>query len=1082
MSQRFIESPDFPVDAVNKASAEEKRGGGRPDYWEMVFWWTRKPLASARAVVAGAALPSNINNIDPMRFKTWLRLDASKTPHRLNPEIPRELQGLLKEKKLLDPFAGFGSIPLEAVRLGIGEVVAVELLPVAYIFLKATLEIPKWSTEKGIANELVKDVERWGKWIAEELRKDPDIRELYDEDVAVYIGTWEVQCPICKRYTPLVGNWWLARAKKNNKAYTRLAWMKPVVDQNEARIEVVDLNRIHGATTNAKVATSEKSIGGAKIESYTIRIAGKEYSVPEPNVIAEAEYARCLLCNNVMLDEEAIAELKRRVEAELAKTTRIPVRFSDTFYRQLFTKGVNKSLDELKERAKKGVVDLDQDVRMYTQLKVSRNISSVKEVFSKVLKELSEQYPVFYPKKALRDWNRKLEEYLNGLITLEELKTASARPRLLVKVKVVNKQLVFEPATREDDEKLWKALEKLRAIWGDPDIPKEPIAPYGNRYIFPILYGFDKWYKLFNPRQLLTLVKIVKLVREAGKSVEKEKLGQGWSKEDAYKYAEAVTTYLAIALIKYANYNSTNNVWNLSLIMAHTLSMRGIAMMWNWYEQRPDISWTGSWIRNIGAINDGLKYLLSAVSGSSSRVRVLLDDATSSSKLRDEKYDLIVTDPPYRDDVPYAELSDFYYVWLKRALSDVSKESDFLKLAPRFYMDAFFVCRENEVNCREIEVQWKEFSTKEVSYEEGRARSFGLGSALDHYRYLMASAFNTMNRLLKDDGLLITYFAHTDPEAWAELIEAGWKHGGFTVTAGFPVATESAQSVIKQGKLSLDTSIVVVWRKGAREGPEASMDSVVKEMFSEGVEWSKKVYGKLYGRDLFFSVFTRMLSVATRYGKLYDSKGEVDARRLVEEYVTPLTVKALVTAISGEREGEVILDKAALFYLITKLLYATSGVQVKSKTLTPGDIVLLSLATGLDGKELLVNKILVKTRNKDEYRFMEPLPRGLEPLDSDRKGFIEFLESRGLDPVTLSVNKEEEKEGRRMVSVDVLHLMEYAVTTDKPQELIKTLKKKYPELYESAVKLARLLVNALPKDPESIMCNKLFLYLDRGEA
>ena len=1071
MSQRFIESPDFPLDAVNEASAEEKLGGGRPDYWEMIFWWTRKPLASARSVVAGAALPSNI---DPMRFKTWLRLNASKTPHRLNPEIPRELQGLLKEKKLLDPFAGFGSIPLEAVRLGIGEVVAVELLPVAYIFLKATLEIPKWSTEKGIANELVKDVERWGKWIAEELRKDPDIRELYDEDVAVYIGTWEVRCPICKRYTPLVGNWWLARVKKNNKAYTRIAWMKPVVDQNEAHIEVVDLNRIHGVTTNAEVATSEKSIGGAKIESYTIRIAGKEYSVPEPNVIAEAEYARCLLCNNVMLDEEAIAELKRRVEAELAKTTRIPVSFSDTFYRQLFTKGVNKSLDELKERAKKGVVD--QDVRMYTLLKESRTISSAKEVFSKVLKELSEQYPVFYPKKALRDWNRKLEEYLNGLITLEELKTASARPRLLVKVKVVNKQLVFEPATREDNEKLWKALEKLRAIWGDPDIPKEPIAPYGSRYIFPILYGFDKWYKLFNPRQLLTLVKIVKLIREAGKRVEKEKLDQGWSKEDARKYAEAVTTYLAIVLSKHVDWNSMMSGWQLSyLIAAHTLAMRGIAMVWNWGEYSPYSSYRGTLSAMLNTIINSLEYLHLNLLKSVGNAKVILDDATELSKLEGEKFDVIVTDPPYRDDVPYAELSDFYYVWLKRALSDVVKEeSGLLKLAPRFYMDAFFV------NGREIEVQWKEFSTKEVSYEESRARSFGLGSALDHYRYLMASAFNTMNWLLKDDGLLITYFAHTDPEAWAELIEAGWKHGEFTVTAGFPVATESAQSVIKQGKLSLDTSIVVVWRKGAREGPEASMDSVVKEMFSEGVEWSKKVYGKLYGRDLFFSVFTRMLSVATRYGKLYDSKGEVDARRLVEEYVTPLTVKALVTAISGEREGEVILDKASLFYLITKLLYATSGVQVKSKILTPGDIVLLFLATGLDSKELLVNKILVKTRNKDEYRFMEPLPQGLEPLYSDRKGFIEFLESRGLDPVTLSVNKEEEKEGRRMASVDVLHLMEYAVTTDKPQELIKTLKKKYPELYESAVKLMTLLIKALPKDPESIVCNNLFLYLDRG--
>jgi adenine-specific DNA methylase len=64
-----------------------------------------------------------------------------------------------------------------------------------------------------------------------------------------------------------------------------------------------------------------------------------------------------------------------------------------------------------------------------------------------------------------------------------------------------------------------------------------------------------------------------------------------------------------------------------------------------------------------------------------------------------------------------------------------------------------------------------------------------------------------------------------------------------------------------------------------------------------------------------------------------------------------------------------------------------------------------------------------------------------------------------------------------MVSVDVLHLMEYAVTTDKPQELIKTLKKTYPELYESAVKLAKFLVKALPKDPESTVCNKIFLYM-----
>lgn len=86
---------------------------------------------------------------------------------------------------MLDPFAGFGSIPLEGLRLGL-DVTAVELLPTTYIFLKAVLEYPK-----KFGKSLVKDVERWGEWITEQLKNDPEIRELYDDDVAVYIGTWK---------------------------------------------------------------------------------------------------------------------------------------------------------------------------------------------------------------------------------------------------------------------------------------------------------------------------------------------------------------------------------------------------------------------------------------------------------------------------------------------------------------------------------------------------------------------------------------------------------------------------------------------------------------------------------------------------------------------------------------------------------------------------------------------------------------------------------------------------------------------------------------------------------------------------
>ena len=201
---RFIESPLFPINEINEFSAREKQGGGRPPYWEMIFWWTRKPLIGARAIIAGSLLPADYNLRE---FKHIIRiLSDIKSPHRENPHVFPQIKEYFSRIKLLDPFAGFGSIPLEGIRLGLGEVVAIELLPTAYIFLKAILEYPK-----NFGNKLIKDVEYWGKWVIDRLREDSDIKELYDEDIAVYIGSWEIKCPHCGKYTPLIGNWWLAR-------------------------------------------------------------------------------------------------------------------------------------------------------------------------------------------------------------------------------------------------------------------------------------------------------------------------------------------------------------------------------------------------------------------------------------------------------------------------------------------------------------------------------------------------------------------------------------------------------------------------------------------------------------------------------------------------------------------------------------------------------------------------------------------------------------------------------------------------------------------------------------------------------
>jgi putative DNA methylase len=120
LGRRFIESVRFPFREVSEASGVEK-GPGRPPYWEMVFWWTRKPLISARAVIAGCLLPEDTNPANFLRSVGIVvkkrRADGrpvfEKSPHRVKPKL--RFDGV----RLLDPFACFGSIPLEGLRLGL---------------------------------------------------------------------------------------------------------------------------------------------------------------------------------------------------------------------------------------------------------------------------------------------------------------------------------------------------------------------------------------------------------------------------------------------------------------------------------------------------------------------------------------------------------------------------------------------------------------------------------------------------------------------------------------------------------------------------------------------------------------------------------------------------------------------------------------------------------------------------------------------------------------------------------------------------------------------------------------------------
>jgi len=966
----FIESYKFPWGEVSEASAVEK-GPGRPPHWEMVFWWTRKPLISARAIIAGCLLPEDIS---PRAFLRGIGIGGKSKAAHNNPPLYR-----FDEVELLDPFAGFGSIPLEAMRLGL-KATAVELLPTAYVFLKAVLEYPA-----KYGRRLVEDVERWGEWVTERLREDPLIRQLYDDDVAVYIGSWEVKCPNCGRWTPLVGNWWLARVK-GEKGYEKLAWMEPFMEGDEVKIRVVDLNRELG----------NNAVKNATVSGLKVLIASKEFRVPESNIEARREKAVCLLCHQPIMQVDP------------------------------------------------------RTGRHYTEIK-------------NLLREVRERLEG-YVKYAIKTYNRSLEQ---------DSITSLARQRLLVKVKVKNNDLEFEPCTQNDQEKLELARKEVEKILreGDPDIPREALPIYEARSIWVIVYGFDKWYKLFNPRQLLTLVKLVKLIREAGKKIQEEKQKEGQTMEEAYKYAEAIVTYLSITLSRFVDHNNVITLLHpsnpLGIEIAHALSMRGLAMQWNWGDTNPltkarGILRTNSWIKCYEKEVDGLSNLAS-IKNSSADIEILIDDATILGQVSsNNKFSLIVTDPPYYDDVPYAELSDFYYVWLKRALSDVKDG----KLVPRFLPEAFF--EKVGDGWVEVSTQWEKYALSEVSLNPPRLGTDAkYEDGVKHFQILLNSSFVTMASRLKDDGLLVTYYAHTDPDAWKALLEAGWEAAGLMVTNAFPITTESAQSVVKRGKLSMDTSIVVVWRKGCQGSIEAS------ELYNQMVEESVKRARELMdigatGRDLVIGTLAASLAAATKYREIR-AIGKIDTKTLVDNYVYPATYLGLAKALAIKAElKEGVKYPDAMFYLLIKSILPGA----KKKTLESTDLRLFSIGTSLDLNTAIKTWKILKGETEPGAKVAKAKTYTLiEPPSAERSSLAEILEIRGINPENPQIR----------CTVDALHTLEYYAATFSREEFkrkLEQLKNHYPAYMEEAQTLAKILAKTLPKeDPEYSLCKRIMDYL-----
>ena len=376
-------------------------------------------------------------------------------------------------------------------------------------------------------------------------------------------------------------------------------------------------------------------------------------------------------------------------------------------------------------------------------------------------------------------------------------------------------------------------------------------------------FGFDEWGKLFNERQLLALTTLARLTGAAHTTMR----GLGLDAE----YASAITTYLGLVVDKLGDYNSTLSRLDSSReSVGNTFTRQALPMVWDYCEVNPLAGSSGS-------IERALEWVVTTLKPVGQPATVHQRGAAKPSLAAKS---IIVTDPPYYDAINYADLSDFFYVWLKRSIGFVHPALLSLPLTPK---------REQMV----------------VSlYTNGGAESDSREAARQRYVDGMAEAFDAMGQSLVPDGVTGVVFAHTDPEAWSTLIE-GLLGAGLVPDASWPIDTELQTKVSGIGQARLKTSVWMACRKRAEKADDAILGDVLEEMRTVIRErllsfWSQGIRGA----DFFISAIGPALSVFGRHQHVLRPDGtEVSVRDFLNIVRRESTTVALEQVLHGADLG-----------------------------------------------------------------------------------------------------------------------------------------------------------------------------------
>lgn len=417
-----------------------------------------------------------------------------------------------------------------------------------------------------------------------------------------------------------------------------------------------------------------------------------------------------------------------------------------------------------------------------------------------------------------------------------------------------------------------EALSKVQAsvLTGTPLVPIEPIAPErpspNARGLSAVTrMGMKTFSDLFLPRQLVALSCLSRLISGLDKELK--------TVPDK-NFVCAIKTCLGLALSKSADLNNSICTWRAtSECVDHMFARQAISITWDFAEAVLVGDSTGSWESMYNRSADGIESALIQNESTS----VVEQSSATKHSLPNDSIALFCTDPPYYDAIPYADLSDFFYVWLRRAIAGDHPNLLSQPLTPK-----------------DEEAIW---NPSRVYSRTGRPKD------QKFYESQMEAALDEGRRITSPSGIGIVVFAHKSTDGWeamlAALINAGW-----IVTASWPIDTEMASRVNAMGTASLASSVHLVCRPHENSDGSVPTDEigdwrdVLQELPRRIHEWMPRLAKEgVIGADAIFACLGPALEIFSRYSSVEKANGEKVSLKEYLEHVWATVAKEALSMI-----------------------------------------------------------------------------------------------------------------------------------------------------------------------------------------